>query len=122
MLEIEFSVEDEVVEVAVDAAIVIALVMNVTVFYLIDASVRVGKNHWRVGRDDDLCSLLNNFFNPAQEGKLVYKRECRFGLIKNVDATALQAVLNQCNKTLAMGALMDALATVIFGDSKAIDL
>ena len=60
-----------------------------------------------------MCSLLNNFFNPAQEGELVYKRECRFGLIKNVDATALQAVLNQCNKTLAMGALVYTLAAIV---------
>ena len=46
LLEVELAVEDEVVEVTIDAAIVIALVMDVTVFYLIDASIRVGEDYW----------------------------------------------------------------------------
>ena len=46
MLEVELAVEDEVVEVTIDAAIVIALVMDVTVFYLIDASIREGEDYW----------------------------------------------------------------------------
>ena len=41
-----FPVKNVFVEVAVDAAIVITFVMDVTVFYLIDASIRVGEDYW----------------------------------------------------------------------------
>ena len=46
MLEIEFTAEDKVVEITIDTTIVITFVMDVTVFYLIDASIRVGEDYW----------------------------------------------------------------------------
>ena len=58
-------------------------------------------------------TLLYHFFNPAQEGELIDKRKCSLGLIEDINALALQAILNQCNKTLAMGALVYTLAAIV---------